>query len=332
MSIASNPTTQFVLQQFDDAYERSQVKVEAMVGKIMGEWPSDRPTERYTYLEDVGNAGIWRRGEARESKAFRAVSWTTDTHDWQNKVEWHRNDDQDHQGRTKISGRAQKAADLHAIKKVRVLTQMIEGATDYELLPGIPTAPDGANPFATTAGGSARFGATNGNLLTGTGIAGQQIQDDLFSSIEQFLSFQFPTSGNPLIDPMDIKQGLTLMMPVALYREAAEAFKWARPLHQDDVSSPTVGAATTNRIMDLDVPLTPFINPYLTDDSDWYIFLDAEGPMPFYRQMHQEIQADIWDRSNSDRARDTKIEGVGFDSRAGYGVGPMFRAIKINNS
>jgi len=334
MSIAANPTTQFVLDQFDDAYERENVRLDEIASVFMDEWPSERPTERYTYLEDVGNVGIWRRNESREAQAFRAVTWTTDTHDWQNKVEWHRNDDQDHQGRRKISQRAQKAATMHALMRIRVGTQMIESSTDNTLLPAIPTAPDGATPFATTAGGAARYGATNGNLLTGSGTVAQQIADDWFSVVQQFMSFTFPTSGNPLIDPMEVMGGITLMYPVALVQEFAEAFKWSRPIYSDDASlaSPTIGAATSNRVADFNVPVRPFVNPYLSDTSDWYAFVDAVPEKAFYRQIKQNVEPDIWDRSNSDRARDEKIEAVGFDSRAGYGTGPTFGAIKVNNS
>ena len=60
--------------------------------------------------------------------------------------------------------------------------------------------------------------------------------------------------------------------------------------------------------------------------------VDAVPEKAFYRQIKQNVEPDIWDRSNSDRARDEKVEAVGFDSRAGYGTGPTFGAIKVNNS
>lgn len=332
MSIVSNPTTQFVLDQFDDAYEQKKVNLEQLVGAVLDEWPTERPTERYTYLESVPHMRIWRRGESREAKAFRAVSWTTDTHDFQVKVEWHRNDERDHQGRRTISSKAQTAGNTAATMPIRLATQVVEAATDHELLPGIPTAPDGAAMFATTAGGSARFGASSGNLLSGSGTTGQAIRDDFFSALEQFLLFQ-DTEGYPLWDADVLMSGVTIMYPIALMKEMAEAFKWARPIHSDDatLAAPTVAVAASNLAMDFNVPVKSFPNPYLSDSSDWYIFLDSSPVKPLYRGVHEALQNDIWDRSNSDRAKDEKIHAVGWDARWSIGLGPCYQSIKINN-
>ena len=333
MSIVSNPTTQFVLDQFDEAYEQKNVTMANLVSSFLAEWPTERPTERYTYLESVPQMRIWRRGESREAKAFRAVSWTTDTLDYQVKVEWHRNDDRDHQGRRTIQSKAQTAGNSAAAMPIRLATQVIEAATDHELLPGIPSAPDGAAMYATTAGGAARFGATNGNLLTGTGTTGQSIRDDTFAAVEQFLSFQ-DTEGFPLWDPEMVMQGITVMYPVALMQQFAEAFNWARPFHYQAGTTTTdtsTAAAVSNIVQDFNMKVTAMVNPYLTDASDWYVFLNASPIKPLYRGIHEPLTSDVYDRSNSDRARDEKIHAVGWDARWSMGVGPCYQTIKINN-
>jgi len=333
MSIASNPTTQFVLDQFDDAYEQKKVNLEKMASGILDEWPTERPTERYTYLESTPHMRVWRRGESREAKAFRAVSWTTDTFDFQVKTEWHRNDEKDHQGRRSISSKAQTSGNSAATMPIRLATQVIEAATDHELLPAIPTAPDGAAMFATTAGGAARFGATGGNLLTGTAATAAGIRTDYFLALQQFLTFQ-DTEGFPLWDPEILMAGVTVMYPIALMQVMAEAFQWARPFHGQAGTSTTdtsTGAATTNITQDFNVEVQAFPNSYLTDTSDWYIALNQSPVKPLYRGVHEALQSDIYDRSNSDRARDEKIHAVGWDARWSVGVGPMYQMIKINN-
>jgi len=330
MSLVSNPTTQFVLDQFDDAYEQKKVVLSNLTSAFLAEWPTERPTERYTYLESVPQMGLWRRGQPRESKAFRAVSWTTDTYDYSVKVDWHRNDDRDHQGRRSIESKAQDAGNSAAAMPIRLATQVMEAATDNTLLPAIPTAPDGAAMFATTAGGVARFGATNGNLLS-AGTTGQTIRDSYFTALQQFLSFD-DTEGFPLHDPDILNAGITVMYPIAMMQEMAEAFQWARP-HYDLAGTSTTltstGSATTNIVQDFNIPVTPYVNPYLTDTADYYFFLNGVSVKPLYRGIHEALTNDIYDRSNSDRARDEKIHSVGWDARWSIGVGPMYGAIKM---
>lgn len=335
MSLVSNPTTQFVLDRFDEAYEQRKVVLEGLTGAILAEWPTERPTERYTYLESTPQMRIWRRNDPRSSKGFRAVSWTTDTYDFQVKVEYHRNDERDHQGKRTISAKAQTAGNSAAAMPIRLATQVIEGATNHALLPAIPTAPDGAAMYATTAGGAARFGVTNGNLLTGTGVTPQAITDDLYSGLQQFMGMLDPTDSLPLWDPDIVMQGVTIMYPVALMQEFAQAFKWARPWYKDLGASTTdvsVAAATSNLLQDAGVKYTLFVNPYLTDTIDWYIFLNASPIKPLYRGVHEALQNDLWNRSNSDRSRDEKIDAVGWDARWSIGLGPCFQTIKINNT
>ena len=332
MSIANPITPEFVLQQFDNAYEQSVVAQENYVSGIMGEWPTQRPTERYTYLESVPHMRIWRRNEPREAKAFRAVAWNVDTFDYSIKVEWNRNDNQDHQGRRSIQSKAMTAGNTAASMKVRIATQMLEGATNFELLPSIPLAPDGAAIFATTAGGQPRFGATNGNLLPGTGVAaGNTISDDYFSAIQQFMLFK-DTEGEPLWDPTLLQQGVTIMFPVGLQKVFTDAFQQARPFRSDanGAAAPTTIAQEV-RIAQGNIPITLWPNPHLTDASDWYVFMSASPVQPLFRGVQQALQSDIYDRSNSDRARDEKVEGVGWDARWSHGVGPVYQSIKINN-
>lgn len=335
MPIVSNPTTQFVLEQFDETYHQTVASLSPLVENISTSFPFERPTERFTYLESNGSMRIWRRGEDREVDAFRAVSWTTEVFDYQCKTEWHRNDDQDHQGRTSIKTNAMKRGEEAARMPIRIYSQIIEGATNHELLPSVPTAPDGAAMYANAAGGSPRFGATNGNLLTGTGTTGQAISDDLFSAIEQFMSFTNP-AGNVLWDPGVIQTaGITVMFPVALWQQMQEAFKWARPIYKDEGTSTTdtsTAVASTNRVRDFAVNITPWANPYLADSSDWYIFLNGVAIKPLYQGIKQPLEQDIWDRSNSDRAKDTKHEAVGWDARWAFGMALPISTIKINNS
>lgn len=330
MALAGPVTKEFVLDQFDNAYEQKAVAVAELAAGVVAEWPTERPTERYTYLQSVPQMRRWQRGESREAKAFRAVSWTTDTLDYQVKVEWHRNDNRDHQGRRDVESKAQMAGESTGAMLIRLSTQVVESATNYELLPTIPVAPDGAAMHAATAGGADRFGRSGGNILTGSGVTGQDIRDDLFNSLEAFLAF-LNTEGFPLWDPMILEAGVTVMYPIQLLKAMGEAFKWSRPLTMDDTGSPAVAAATTNLTQDAGVKIQSFVNPYLTDASDWYVFLNGSPVKPLYRGTHEPLQNDVWNRGNSDRSRDEKIDAVGWDARWSMGIGPCYQTIKINN-
>lgn len=329
----SSDTFGFVLQNFDAAYEQKVVLVQQLAGAIVDEWPTVRPTETYSYLETAPYMARWNVGDSRSASAFRGVKWSVDTYDYQSKVTWHRNTDQDHQGRRNIKSKSMMTARNAANTKIRLMSQTVEGRSDPDLLPdfAIPTAPDGAAPFAAQAEGTARFGAIGGNIVAQTGTTGQMIRDDYFTSITRFLSF-LDTEGKPLWDPDMIREGFTIMYPKELIKGMAEAFQWARPTHSDDptFAAPTVATAPTNLAQDFNVSVNAFMNPYLTDASKWYIFLNGTlGILPFFLGVQQPLQFDIWDRANSDRARDEKLEGVGVDARYSFGCGPMYGSIQV---
>lgn len=324
----------FVLDQFDAAYEQKSVALDQFVSPIMASWNTERPTETYSYLESLPYVKRWRRGEARLKSGFKSIKWTTDTFDWNVGVTWHKNDARDHQGRMGIKAKAEGAADRFAALRLQITAQVFGGQTDPDLLPAIPTAPDGAAPFAATAGGVDRFGRSGGNIVTGTGTSPTQIQDDFFSCQEA--TFQLlDTEGEPLWDPGIVMMGTTIMYPAALHKEMLASFRQLRPAQAITNVAGTEnvgGAAVTNLVMDANVPVTLFMNPHLTDANDWYFVLTGSPVRPLYQGIQEEINHTFQDDTNSDEARNHKIHGVFKDARYSFGVGPMYQAFRVSNT
>jgi len=333
--ISSNGTAVYLEANFADAYNQSEVTHADSWGTIFDMLPDPGlPTPKFAYHETAPYPERWRRGDERMRDGFKSVTWTTSTYDYSVEVAWHKNDEQDDQLKGVVR-KAREAGDHWGSLNARIGTQMIENGTDRTLLPGIPNAPDGAAMYSTTDGASAaRFGATNGNLLTGSGTTGAYIRTDLFSAIEQFLLFQ-DTEGQPLWDANVIERGLLVMYPVGLMREFAEAFVQSRTVHIDTgaaTTDPRSGAPVTNVVMESGLQLKLYPNPRLSDTVDWYVFLQGTNVKPLYRFDRQPLTSHIQDESNSDEARKSGIRSVMWDARHGFGVGPVYSTIKINNT
>lgn len=325
----------FLLNNFKDAYDRSEVAQTAFLEGIADEWGSERRTETYGYTETAPYPKRWARGQGRRMSAFNSVSWSTSAVDWSVGVQWHKNDAEDNQLKDTLS-KASQAGSHWGSLKTRVVTQMLEGATNFDLLAAVPNAPDGAALFATTAGGSARFGVTGGNLLTGNAVTtSEAITKDFYLGLQQFL-LMLDTEGMPLWDPSVLDAGVLVIAPIAAMKMFYEAFKLQLAIRTADATGAPLGTVVTavaqsNLATAAGVPVTLWFNPLLTDSSDWYMALKGSPVKPFYRQIRRELQSHYQDDSNSDEARTEKIHALMWDSREGYGIGPAYSILKINN-
>lgn len=325
----------FLLNNFKDAYDRSEVDQAAFLDGIFDEWGSERRSETYGYTESAPYPKRWVRGQDRRMSAFNSVSWSTSAVDWSVGVQWHKNDAEDNQLKDTLS-KASQAGNHWGSLKTRVVTQLLEAATNFDLLAAIPNAPDGAALFATTAGGSARYGVTGGNLLTGNGVATPEaITKDFYLGLQQFL-LMLDTEGMPLWDPTVLNSGVLIVAPVAAMKMFYEAFKLQLTVRTADATGAALGTvvaatATSNLAQAAGVPVTLWFNPLLTDSSDWYMALKGSPVKPFYRQIRRALESHYQDDANSDEARKTKVHGLMWDSREGYGLGPAYSLIKVNN-
>ena len=151
---------------FFDTYTPAAENNKARLSRIAEFIPSDKEQERFAFYESPPHPAIWRDGESVRRKGFKDQTWTVPNRDWGIAVDWsknHRMDDQTHSLRQQAEG-----AGLNmALVDERALIQIITNATDTNILPSIPNAPDGSALFVT----STRFGASGGNTVTGSGVA-----------------------------------------------------------------------------------------------------------------------------------------------------------------
>ena len=329
--VSANTLTAGIRADFADAYRSAYEAVSGRLSTVMDLGiPSDKLTEIYAYFESAPYPRIWRRGQGIPADAFGSVQFSVTNRDWAIRIEWHENDREDDLTRS-LMERAREAGRNFATLPERIFFQLLlNDSSDTELLPSIPTAPDGAVMYATTAGGAARFGITNGNLLTGTGIASSAaVRNDFFGGIEQMRGFQ-DTEGQPLWPDSILDKGFSVVFGVHNWQVFAEAFQQGRTIAGPLTT--TGNAAVTNIIMEsgLNVDLWP-TQRIPSSDDDFYIFSKGAPHKAVFQQMRRGLRESYGNMDNSDSARETKIEHVQWDSREGYGLMLPYQTVKINN-
>ena len=327
--LAGDVLTAGLRNTFIDAYRNAGEKMAASaLPKVMDlGLPSDKLTEPYAYFESAPFPVRWQRGEAITSKAFKDVGWTTTNYAWAIRVEWHENDRVDDQTGSLYS-QAASAGENWATLPERVFFQIITGATDSDLLPAIPTAPDGSAVYAAT-----RFGISAGNIITGSGVTTtEMILTDFFGALEAFLLMQ-DTEGQPLWTKDLVQDEFVIAYNVENERIFREAF--LQSIQFKSIASETspygpAAAAVSNIIQQSGVRFDLWPTQRLTD-NDWFVFATASKHKAVYRQNRQPLREIFTTMENSDEARRTKTESGQWDSREGYGAFIPYQTMKINN-
>lgn len=311
---------------FLDTYEERVDSQDPRLATVMDLGnPSDKVSELYAYWETAPYPERWDRGESMPADTFDSVNYEVENLDWAKKIPFHENDLEDDQTGGLLN-RAQTLATHYASLPTRVAFQILTAATDDKLLEAIPNAPDGASLYANQAGGVDRFGVSNGNLLSGSGVsAGSDIRTDLFSMISQWKLMQ-DTEGQPLFDDEVIDQGILIIYGAGNEEVFTEAFS-QRVVHS--VQSST-GAGVTNIFLDTGRQLTLWSTQRITD-NDWFGFLEGSNIRPLLEQLRRPVRDNLDDFNNSYKARDTKIWEYRTDSRVGFGINLPYSTIKINN-
>jgi phage major head subunit gpT-like protein len=308
-----------------------------LLAPIMDEVPSTMELETYFYRESRPYPSRWPAGSTRGTKGFKTVRWSVFNKDWTDGVGWNRNHLSDDVTRS-LEKDVRETASRWSTLRMRIASQIIQGATDFDLLDSIPNAPDGVDLYnATDGAGAARFGVTGGNLLTGTGVANEsQIIKDFYLAQARFLAF-LDTESQPLIDPATFAEGFTIMYPPALTEVMKRAFKNAAHIVTSAATGAMAGtasivavAATPNTARESGDNVTLFPNPYLTDAADYYIFLNGANVKPIFWQDRQGVQERILTMETGDRhAIETKEESIFWDSRGTGGVNLPYGTVAI---
>ena len=278
----------------------------------------------FGYFEAAPHMEFWRRGDSIPTDAMGSVQFTVPVYTWARRIPWHKEDRKDDQTQSLFEV-ARMAGQSAALLPERFFFDLITGNTNT--LPAVPTAPDGAAMFATTAGGVNRFGVSSGNLLTGSGIATTAaILGDYYAAIEQFLLFQ-DGKGQPLLAPELVDQGVVIVHAAADLEAFEEAFLQKR---QGSLSADT--GSPSNIVQDASRNVTLWASSRLAT-GDYYIFLKAAPKKPTFLLDREGVQefTSLEGDNNSDHTRSTGEEYIQWERRAGAGIALPYGAIKVNN-
>lgn len=189
----------------------------------------------------------------------------------------------------------------------------------------ILNAYDGASLYSTTDGsGAARFGATGGNILNGSGRTVAGFMHDLMVAQQRFFGFLDPTAGLEIFDDTSADVSKFFIVGPKTYNEI-----FTKASEQEFIrSDPTSYTSESNFLKG---KFEFAINPQLSDDEDWYIFLEHELWKAFVFRGDEEVESFTMDLGNSDHAKLMYEEGFLTNMRC-Y-LAPFMPActIKINN-
>ena len=309
---------------FDNTWMRRYDGLQSRLGRVMEMGiQSTLITELYGYFETAPYPRFRKYGDAVESKPFRARTYEVENFSWDISIQWKQEDRIFDQLRG-LERMARQAGENFATLPERIFFQIIRGASDPLLLPVIPGAPDGASIYSATDGsGSARFGVTGGNIVTGSGVATPDaVRSDFFDGLERFSQFQDP-EGQPALDAGVIDGPVMIFFNVANWKVFAEAFVQGFTLQG--------GAAVTNVVLDSGVSVTLVPTQRLTD-NDWYMFLENADPKSIFEQVAKPLTEVVQVEENSDISRRTKEEAIFWNTLRGYGVNLPLGTVQINNN
>lgn len=323
--IAGNVLAAGLRQEMADTYMKAKRESDARLSSVMDlGMPSDKRTETYAFFLSAPHAERWDRGDAIPQKGFEALSYSVTNYKYGRRVAWHVDDREDDQTRTLVE-QARAAGRSFAMLPERFFFELLTGTAD--LLPAIPTCADGGAFFATTALGGNRFGASSGNLLSGSGVASAAaVRADFWSVMEQYALFQ-DGEGQPLFTDDVRDAGVTIIASAANEEVLREAFLQGRTL---EVGGTDAGAAVTNTVLESGLKLTIWTTQRLTD-NDWYVFLKGAPKKAAFVQNRTQLREHMATAENSDLARNTGEEYIQWDQRLGVGLNIPYGAIKVNN-
>jgi hypothetical protein len=290
---------------------------------------SNKRTEYYGYYESPPTIDRVKLGDAIAEDAFRAIAYSVTNIKWGKALGFLEEDLEDIQlGDLRQVGNllGKRAGQIPE----EVFFQILTGAASARLLENIPTAPDGASLYSTTAGGAARFGVVGGNVVTGTGVASPTaVRADFWNVIERFRTMQ-DTEGQPLLSDGVVDGGVTIVYNVTNEEVMREAFLQGRT--SIGANTATSNAAVTNTILESGLPVTLWSTQRLTD-NDMFVFVngDVEGPKPVFEQIRRSPRMIDETRENSERARWRGILSTIADMRSGFGVNIPYLTCQINN-
>jgi len=289
--------------------------------------PSDKLTEIYGYRESRPYLVRQPKGQAVSRRVFGAKTYEVTNYLYSLAIDWYWQDElTDQLGN--LFADVKDAAENAAYHAERIFWQLLLSSTDADLLPAIPSAPDGVALFyATDGAGAARFGATYGNLITGGTVATSAlIRTDFYKAISQFQLFQ-DTQGQPLLRDEIFDRPIHVIYGSANNEVFMEAFRQEITLA---VGGSTYAAGVSNNIIAAFNNVQLWSTPRITT-NDWYVLIEGTPVKPMFEQVLAPYTDNLADFENSDRSRDFNTRSYHVRGMSGYGINLPYGCIKIDN-
>ena len=325
--LAGNMFAAGLRAEFLQIYEQAYRGLAGLDVAMDRDIPSDKNHEKFAYWTSTPYMRQWRRGQTMTQGEFQSVQWTVYNKEWALAIKWHYADLQDDLTKT-LASHARRGGANAATLDERIFFQILTSASDPLLLDSIPSAPDGVSLFyATDGAGANRFGASSGNLLSGSGVATSvAIRTDIYKSLVQFGTFT-DTEGQPLHDPGVIDQGITVYAGVANQQVFEEAL-YNRLTTWDTKAAGNV--QVSNLLSDAGKNIKLVLTQRISD-NDWFVMLNGSNVKPVFSMLRDPMRDVTSTFDNSDNARDTGMESIRWFMRKGYGVALPYGIIKIDN-
>jgi phage major head subunit gpT-like protein len=314
--------------EFLKTYEQEYAGLGSLDVCMQRDIPSDKFLEKYVYYETSPYLRLWKRGQTMPMGAFRAVQYSVSNLEWAISIPWHYRDRNDDQTKSLVQ-HARQAGENAALLDERVFFQIMTAGSSALLLENVPTCPDGAALYATVDGASAaRFGATYGNLWTGTGVSvPSTIITDICSVLSQFQKYQ-DTEGEPLLSANAIDGGITIFASHALRQVMLSAIHM---LYQPYTTVTAGNVTVSNLFKDAGQSIKVVFSQRITGNS-WYVFLNNCKLKPVFSQLREPLQDMVATWENSDITRANGIESIRWWEAKGYGCNLPYGTIKVYNS
>lgn len=297
---------------------------------------TSRPLRKATYpwKESVPMPKPWPYGKGRTYQTFRDRKLDMTIYPFDLTVMWSGWDETDD-----IPGDLRSHVEMGVKRFFMLPDQMI---AEYfngtaSLNPSLHNAYDGATMFSATDGdGAARMSVTGGNIVSAPSPTPAGIHTTLGYCQQRWLNAKDP-AGQPIFTPSDVQyKNMFVIHPVAL-TQAMQRASSQEFLHLENQS---LGPASNW----LKGTFQHEANPYLSDQSDYYVVLDhpywkafvwkAPGTNSAGESSGEIAQSDlrtiIADFNNSDNARQYNEIAQHCDIRAGLAPWFVMMTIKAN--
>lgn len=319
---------------FIDTYKRNNAKLNPSLSAVMDMGQaSDGAAEDFFYYLSAPHPVRTAKGASTPRAAFGGRRFRALNYNYKVAIEWHEDDEADDQTGGLVD-QARSAAGNFTLLPERVFFQILQGTTDTDLLPSIPNAGDGAALYSTTNGsGTARFGATGGNSLTGLDLTtAADWQSSFYQGVEQFDQFE-DTEGQPLdLGSRAHANGITLVFNSDNRELAAKAFRQSQnvAIIQNAGGTENVAAAAqSNFIIDSGLTVDLFPSPRVTD-SKLRLFIRNFGEKAIFMQTREALKDNLQDRATSDITKDNGMKALFWKWRGGFSpCGEPFMTVQV---